>query len=764
MAYDFQAIEKKWQDRWFGARAFEPAVGKGEKFFFTIPYPYVSGALHVGHGRTYSCGDVIARYKRMRGFNLLWPMAFHITGTPVLAISARIAAGDQHTIGLYKEYVGIYEKDPKRVEEIVTSFSEPWNVVNFFSSKLVQDFKSMGYSLDLSRQFTTGDKEYNKFIEWQFKKYKGKGYLKQADYPILYCTVCRNAAGEDDIKGGDEEPVEVMKFVAFKFKTDDGSFIVSSTLRAETVFGITNMFVNPEADYVKAKVGGEFWWVSAKAAEKLKLQKKGVQAVEGPVKGAGFVGKFITSPLGTKVPVLPSQFVDPANASGFVHSVPAHAPYDWMAIDDLKANRAVLEKYGIAAAVNAIKPISLIASPGYGEFPAKEIIDKMKITKMSESKKLDEATQQLYRAEFYEGELKEACGEFKGMGVAKAKDAVAARLKEKGVADDFFETSRPAQCRCGGDVVAAVLPGQWFIDFNAPGWKERAGKCLDEMLVYPAVYKKQFRDIFAWLDKRPCARRRGLGTQLPFANEWIIESLSDSTIYMAFYTVIKGIRKHGIKPEQLAEPFFDHVFLGEGKAADVSKTTGVPASALDEIRQEFLYWYPNDLRHTGVAHITNHLSFFIFAHAAIFGPKHWPRGVTLNEMLISEGVKMSKSKGNVVLLNEVARFYGADLFRLYIVGTADFGSVLDFRKKDIESARKSLEKMQAVLAELAEAAKGAQKPARFTGASKCFVSRFESALAQSTQALDEFRLRDYAQAAFYSLANHYDRFSKRATA
>ena len=79
-------IEKKWQEKWYGEKAFEPSAEEGrQKFFFTAPYPYASGALHIGHGRTYTNGDVIARYKRMKGFNVLFPMAFHITGTPPCA-------------------------------------------------------------------------------------------------------------------------------------------------------------------------------------------------------------------------------------------------------------------------------------------------------------------------------------------------------------------------------------------------------------------------------------------------------------------------------------------------------------------------------------------------------------------------------------------------------------------------------------------------------------------------------------------------------
>ena len=764
MALDFRAIEDKWQRRWYSEKAFEPAPDERKpKFFFTVPYPYVSGTLHVGHGRTYTYGDVVARFKRMQGFNLLWPMAFHITGTPVLAVSAKIAAGDADALKLYKDYVGTYEKDAKQVEKIVKSFADPKKVVEYFSSKIIEDFKSLGYSLDLSRQFTTGDKEYNKFVEWQFHKYKKKGYLKQAAYPLLYCKSCANAAGEDDIQDGDTNPVDLQTFIALKFKVEgENAFIVSSTLRPETVFGITNMFANPSVEYVKASVDGETWYVSQPAAEKLALQNHSVKVLE-KISGEKLVGKTLVSPLGTKVPVLPASFVDPENASGFVHSVPAHAPYDWIALVDLKKDEKTLKKYGIAEAVNAIKPIPLISSPGYGELPAVEICERMKIANAREKPKLDKATAELYKKEFYEGTLGKNCGEFAGRKIDEAKDDVIAWLKKKKVAADFYETTRPAKCRCGGQVIAAVMENQWFIDFNAHGWKDRANDCLERMFIFPSNYKKQFEDIFAWLDKRPCARRRGLGTQLPFANEWIIESLSDSTIYMAFYTVIKQIRRFGLKPEQLREEFFDFVFLGEGTAEAVAKTCGLDPLVLKSIRKEFEYWYPNDLRHTAVAHITNHLSFFIFAHTAVFGPKHWPRALSLNEMLVREGAKMSKSKGNVIILSGVKEKYGADLFRLYVSAAAEFGSVLDFRDRDLEATRRSFVKWADLVLSLNELSKKAPKKQLDSIVVKWMLSKFETSVAESTKALEEFSLRNYVQSSFYSLLNAWDYFSRRST-
>ena len=739
---EFLETERKWQAAWERERAFEPSAdAEKEKWFFTVPYPYVSGCLHVGHGRTYVGGDVIARYKRMKGYNVLWPMAFHITGTPVLAVSAKIESGDEETLKLYESYVGEYEKDAARVKEIVASFKDPWKLVEYFSGKLVQDFQAMGFSLDFTRRFTTGDEEYNKFIDWQFRKYEKKGYLKQAGYPLLYCTVCRNAAGEDDIKDGDTQPVDLMEFIAVKFAFGD-AFIVSCTLRPETVFGITNEFVNPEADYVKIRFeNNEKWWVSKEAAEKLALQGR-KHVVEDEKKGSFFAGKKCVDPLGKEIPIFPAEFVDADNASGFVHSVPAHAPYDFVALEQLKKS----DEWGALA--ETVKMVSLISLEGYGEFPAKEVAEKMKIANLKEKGKLEKATNELYKVEYYNGVMKGVVPEFAGLKVTQAKDKAAEWLRRQGKADKFYETNRHASCRCGGKIIGAVMEDQWFIDYNSPGWKDASRKCLDSMLIHPKVYRKQFEDVFEWLDKRPCARRRGLGTKLPFDDEWIIESLSDSTMYMAFYTIIKKVRELGLKPKDLTEEFFDFVFLGKGEGSEAER----------EVRKEFEYWYPNDLRHTGVAHITNHLSFYIFAHTAIFPGEYWPKGISLNEMLISEGTKMSKSKGNVVLLNHVSEEYGADLFRVYVAGAADFGSTLDFRKKELVAAKRSLLKFDSMTREFNEAGEGRSSPlARWA------LSKFESNVKEAGEALEELRVRDFVQIAFYKTLNAFEHFKRRAT-
>lgn len=126
--------EWKWQKAWKENHLFEPIKNSSkEKFFLTVAYPYPTGPLHMGHGRTYVVGDVLARFSRVKGKNVFWPMGFHVTGTPVLAVSDAIARNDPDKIDLYKQYVSIYEKNPKRINEIVRSFSNPKNVADFFA-------------------------------------------------------------------------------------------------------------------------------------------------------------------------------------------------------------------------------------------------------------------------------------------------------------------------------------------------------------------------------------------------------------------------------------------------------------------------------------------------------------------------------------------------------------------------------------------------------------------------------------------------------
>ncbi len=747
---DFAAIEKKWQDLWEKEGVFQVSVKKNKKkFFLTVPYPYTSGPLHIGHGRSYTIGDILARYYRMLGYNVLFPMAAHVSGTPVASISKRIEEGDKKTIQLYREYVSLYEKDPEKVKEILESFKEPENVANFFAERIKNDLKLLGCSIDWRRFFRTNERYYNRFVEWQFKKLNSKGLLKQGSYPILYCLSCENAVGEDDIKGGDEIKASVMELqlIKFELEEEEGTYLVASTLRAETIFGVTNLWVNPKDELVKIQIESEKWLVSEASLIKLEKQGRDFKVLE-KVQARGLIGKYVKSPIeGRKLLILPADFVDPDFGTGVVYSVPSHAPYDWVALREFRENKTY-EEYGIPEdEVLNIAPISLIRVPNFGEHPAIEICEKMGIRSQKETEKLEEATQTLYREEYYNGVLKEICGQFAGMKVAEAKEEVFKFLEQRGLATRMYEVSaleKPVRCRCGGKVIVAVLKDQWFLDYKRKEWKELARRCLSKMKIVPEVYRKVFEDTIEWLHERPCARKRGLGTRLPFDRRWMIESLSDSTIYMAFYTIIHLLRKHNIDPERLDEDFFDFIFLNKGELVDVAEKLEVRKEVLNKIKEEFEYWYPVDLRHTGTAHLQNHLTFYIFHHAAIFPEKYWPRAISLNEMLISEGRKMSKSYGNVIPLVELPKEFSIDAFRLYIGYAADLKSTLDFRRKELESLHPKLEKLFNLIK---NSKKGKFKK---TIVIKKFLSRFYKNLKIAREVMESLSIRDYIQLVFFN--------------
>ncbi len=742
---NFKEIEEKWQRRWEENKVFDAEIEEGKKFFLTVPYPYTSGPLHIGHGRTYTIGDMIARFKRLQGYNVLFPMAFHVTGTPILAIADSIAKGEEEVVERYRDYVSIYE-DEEKVEKIINSFGNAENVADFFADRISEDFKRMGYSIDWRRKFNTTESMYNKFIEWQFKKLYDKGVIKKGKYPITYSIEDDSAVGEDDIEEGDINKVSIIEHTTIKFKLADDSetYLIAATLRPETIFGVTNLWINPAARYVKVRVGKENWIVSREAAEKLGYQKEELQITNYKLQneeagGGFFIGKKVKEPVeGREIPVLPASFVDADVGTGVVYSVPAHAPYDYIALEDLRREKGL-----------EIAPIKIIDIEGY-DLPAKEICERMGI-ESQEDERLDEATQIIYKDEFYRGVLNEKCGDFAGIEIAAIKDEVKDWLKGKNVADVFYETSRKAVTRGGGKVIVAVLQDQWFIDYTPSWWKDMGHKLVEGMAFYPEKYKAYMQDIIDWLALRPCARKRGLGTRFPYEKDWIIESLSDSTIYMALYTIVHLLRQ--LPVDALDEKFFDYVFLGIGDAGELAKETNIDADTLNRIKEEFEYWYPNDLRHTAPPHLSNHLVFFLMHHAAIFPERGWPRAITLNELMIREGRKMSKSKGNVIPLAKVSELYGVDLYRLYCAINADFGSVVNWREQDVDALRRRFNALVELFEQSIDTGAEELREDELTHPDRWLLSKFYRKLRDSIERFDAFKIREAGINMVFNLMN-----------
>ena len=676
--YDPHEIEDKWQRRWAESKIFEAEPDDREKFFITIPYPYLNGNLHAGHTRTFTIGDVVARYKRMLGYNVLFPMGFHATGTPIVGLAELIQKKDPETMRVYNQ---LHEIPFDVLENIQT----PEQIVEYFSREAEAAMKSIGFSIDWRRSFTTTDPHYKKFITWQFNLLRSKNRVVKGAHPVRWCPHDENPVEDHDILKC--EDATIIDYTLIKFKLN-GDILPCATLRPETVFGVTNLWVNPDVLHVKIKVNDETWIVSREAFEKLKFTDKKVDIL-GEVSGEKLIGKKVKNPVtGSDVFVLPASFVSPENGSGIVMSVPAHAPYDFLALRDLKG--ADLTKYGIDEDVSKIPLIALIKVAEYGKYPAVDAVSELKVKDQNDPK-AEEATKLVYRREFHGGVLTETTGKYAGMEVSKIKDILTHDLIEQGIADVFYEFSeQPVICRCGTTCVIKMVENQWFLNYSNPAWKEEVYKCLGGMQIIPPEMRVDFENKVDWLKDKACARRKGLGTRLPWDQEWMIESLGDSTIYMCYYIIAKYMTK--FEPEQLKEEFFEYCLLGRGKPEDVAAKTGIALDIIQSIRSDFEYWYPVDLRSSGKDLIPNHLLFFLFHHVSIFPEKYWPRALAINGFVSLEGQKMSKSKGPLLTLKSAVEEYGADITRLYILSTAEHIQDADWRKADIESTRKQVER------------------------------------------------------------------------
>jgi leucyl-tRNA synthetase len=745
-------IEEKWQKRWEEAKIFEANPDPTKpKYFITVAYPYPNSPQHIGHARTYTLADVHARYMRMRGYNVLLPMAFHYTGTPVLAMAKRLAENDEELI---KDFVNIYKIPEKKLKELTS----PLNMAQYFHEEIKEGMKRIGFSIDWRREFTTIDPHYNRFIEWQFQKLREKGYITRGSHPVGWCPRCGNPVGQHDT-AGDVEP-EIGEFTLIKFKQDDVVF-PTATLRPETVFGVTNIWINPNARYVKANVDDEKWVVSQESIEKLVHLNHKVKVLE-TFEGRRLIGNYVENQVTkNKILMLPAEFVDPKNATGVVMSVPGHAPYDLVALENIKKASHTLMEYGIKPEeIEAIKPISLIEVPGYSEIPAADVVKKMNIQDQTDPK-LEDATKEVYRHEFHNGKMKSNTGKYYGLPVAQAKDKVKQDLIAEGKATTMYELlNRPVRCRCGTECIVKIFEDQWFIDYGNPQWKALAHKNLDKMEILPEEMRKEYENVIDWLHEKACARKSGMGTRLPWDKEWIIESLSDSTIYMAYYTIARHIEENQIDASQLTNEVFDYVFLGNGNAREIAEKTGIKAEILENMQNEFLYFYPLDSRHSAHELIPNHLTFMIFNHTAIFPESLWPRQIVTNGHVLMEGAKMSKSFGNIIPLREGLEKFGADPIRLSVLGTAELLQDADFSPSVAKSMRERIERIYKFAAEFSKEQRKRAEP-QLSTIDKWMLSRLQWHIKKTTEAMDKMAVRKAIQSVLYELDQDIQWYQRR---
>ncbi len=747
---DFRKIEEKWQKAWEEKGIFRPDPGRERKFYVTVAYPYPSGGMHIGHLRTYSVPDIIARFKRMQGYNVLFPMAWHVTGTPIIGALKRLKDGEEKQLHVLKN---VY----KMSDEELVAIKEPMDYATYFIEKhYKKGMRMLGLSIDWRREFTTNDVHYNKFIEWQYLTLKSMGLVKKGLHPVKWCLNDKNPVTTHDLLEGEDADINEFVLVKFLLKGKERVYVPMATLRPETVYGVTNAWVNPESTLVEAEVDGEKWIVSEECAEKLAEQNRKV-SVKRKIRGAELVGKKVRNPVTRdEVMLLPADFVDPDNATGIVMSVPSHAPFDYAALEELQRKKSELRKWKLPVKeIESIKPVELIETPGLPRNPGIELVRKAGIMSQKEREKLEELTKEVYRKEFHSGVLNRNCGKYAGKRVSEAKNAMVKEFSKKGVFDEMLEFSEKVKCRCGGKVIVAKKKS-WFLTYGNREWKNKVRKLLKSMKIIPDYMRSEYESTIEWLENWPCIRNFGLGTKLPWDKDFIIEPLSDSTIYMAYYTIAHLVRK--FRPEQLTPEFFEYVFRGKGRIKEVSAKTGIDEREIEECRKSFEYWYPLEWRFSAHELVQNHLTFFLFHHAALFERDKQPKGIATWGVGLLEGGKMSSSKGNVVLASEAIEQYGADTVRLFLLTSVEPWQDFDWRAREVENYRKRVtgfyNRVMSLYRDSGSGKKGL--------ADRWLESAVNRIIKETTQALEGFQTRKAGLACFFGMDEIFRWYVRRA--
>uniref|UniRef100_A0A6M2DSZ5 leucine--tRNA ligase n=1 Tax=Xenopsylla cheopis TaxID=163159 RepID=A0A6M2DSZ5_XENCH len=732
-----QKIEREIQERWQKNKVFEidapdrPRNSPTEKFFCTFPFPYMNGRLHLGHTFSLSKCEFAVRYNRLKGKRVLFPFGFHCTGMPIKACADKLKF-EMNEFGfppvfpqpveVKEEILDIEIKDKSKGKkskavskaggakwqwqimqslglshEEIKKFADPDYWLHYFPPLAMQDLRSIGLHIDWRRTFITTDANpyFDQFVRWQFLHLKERGKVLYGKRYTIYSARDGQPCMDHDRSSG--EGVGPQEYTLIKMKVMDTSintfksysskniYFVAATLRPETMYGQTNCWLHPDIVYVLVEAkNGDLYICTRRSAKNLAYQ--GMLRIDNNVEvldefsGHNLLGVGLKAPLTSFniIYTLPMLTIHENKGTGVVTSVPSDSPDDYAALMDLKNKAALREKYNISDdMVLPYSPVPIINVPEFGNLSAVTVYNKLKIQSQNDKTKLLEAKEMVYLKGFYDGILE--VGEYKGCKIQDVKKNIQAKLIKAGDALVYYEPEKSVISRSGDECVVALCD-QWYLDYGEESWKAQAQQSLANINTYHDEVKKNFAACLDWLHEYACSRTYGLGTKLPWDEKWLIESLSDSTIYMAFYTVVhllQGGSFKGEKPsplnisaEQMTPDVWDYIFFSN---ASIPKQTKIPHEHLQKLRNEFQYWYPVDLRVSGKDLVQNHLTFFIFNHCAIWpnNPELWPQSIRANGHLLLNSAKMSKSEGNFLTLSEAVEKFSADGLRLCLADSGD---------------------------------------------------------------------------------------------
>lgn len=594
-------------------------------------------------------------------------------------------------------------------KEEIHKFSDTKYWLEYFPPLVKRDMIAFGTKVDWRRQMLTTDANpyYDAFIRWQMNRlYETKKILFGDRYTIYSPKDGQPCMDHDRAEG---EAIGPQEYTALKLRVKEWSpkaaaivkgkipaeanvYFVPATLRPETMYGQTCCFVGPKITYGLFKVSETEYFVCTKRAawnmafqgrffskDKFPRSQSELPAVVD-LPGPDCVGTLVEAPLSVHtngIRILPMETVSPTKGTGVVTCVPSDSPDDYATVKELEKKA---EFYGIEREWVSFDILPLIDTPAYGNLCAEYLVKKMKIQSPKDAKLLAEAKELAYKEGYYKGTM--LVGKFKGDSVETAKPKVRDELLASGEAFAYADPAGHVVSRSGDECVVAFL-GQWFLNYgeNDAEWRDTVVDWVkNDLQTYTSETQNGLIGNLDWLNRWACAREFGLGSRLPWDRKWLVESLSDSTVYMAYYTVAHFL--HGdmfartpglfsISPEQMIDEVWDYLFCRRKLDEALLEKCGIPKLELETMRREFEYWYPLDISSSGKDLIPNHLTFFLYIHIALFPREYWPRSIRTNGHLLLNGEKMSKSTGNFMTMEQAVGKFGADATRVAIADAGD---------------------------------------------------------------------------------------------
>ena len=543
-----------------------------KKFFATFPYPYMNGLLHLGHAYTLTKIEYMCRFKKLCGFNVLFPFGFHGTGMPIVACSQklsdelRVLSANTSIDSLPNNSQIKILGDMEISQEEMQKFIDPHYWLKYFPQQATEDLKKFGAAIDFSRSFITTDINpyYDLFVKWQFDILNKKNLLKYGKRYVIYSEKdSQPCADHDRMSGEGAIPIE-YKILVVESKDKTVNFLVTlvkDNVNIDVNIDV-NIYINNKDQFVKFRLDDKIYVCNIKSFNNIRNQIDKIMYLE---------------------PYLPD-----------------------------------FESYS-----------SSNCSKGTGIYLSEtDFIEPENITNVNSSLR-------------------------------------------------YFEPSEKVISR-SGDICVVAKTDQWFIDYGNEILKKKVNEFIDNHFTTTNDQTKLLlRKASDWINEWPCSRHYGLGTKL-LNTSYVIDSLSDSTIYMAFYTISHLIDK--IPLEKITTNFWNQIFLKEQLNSELYNQEEL--QLINQMKNEFEYWYPVDLRVSGKDLINNHLIMSLYNHLAVWNDiKFCPKRFELNGHIMLNGHKMSKSTGNFKTIRTAISQYGCDVTRLTLaegdgIEDADFRDII----------------------------------------------------------------------------------------